>query len=141
MKFAVITLPYSMDGDRGTAAGPDALLQAGLADWLREQGHNVGGPFHVKLTPDEEAAYGAWNKIGFANAHLARLISEAAQAQAFPLVLQSNCFGFPGRGNAAHEPGQNKRAPVRVTDRLGGIELLVYFSVITILVVSRTDRR
>jgi len=96
MKFAVITLPYSMDGDRGTAAGPDALLQAGLADWLREQGHNVGGPFHVKLTPDEEAAYGAWNKIGFANAHLARLISEAAQAQAFPLVLQSNCYGAIG---------------------------------------------
>ncbi len=22
------------------------------------------GPFHVQLTPDEEAAYGAWNKIG-----------------------------------------------------------------------------
>jgi arginase len=72
------------------------FLQAGLADWLREQGHNVGGPFHVKLTPDEEAAYGAWNKIGFANAHLARLISEAAQAQAFPLVLQSNCYGAIG---------------------------------------------
>jgi len=85
-----------MDGDRGTAAGPHALLQAGLADWLREQGHNVGGPFHVKLTPDEEAAYGAWNKIGFANAHLACLISEAAQAQAFPLVLQSNCYAAIG---------------------------------------------
>jgi hypothetical protein len=51
MKFAVITFPYSVDGDKGTAAGPDALLQAGLADWVREQGHNVGGPFHVKLTP------------------------------------------------------------------------------------------
>ena len=88
MRFAVITLPYSMDGDKGTSAGPDALLQAGLADWLREQGHDVAGPSQVKLTPDEEAAYGAWNKIGFANAHLARLISEAARAQTFPLLLQ-----------------------------------------------------
>jgi arginase len=97
MKFAVITLPYSADGlDKGTEAGPDALLQAGLADWLHEQGHDVVGPFHVKLTPDEQTAYGAWNKIGFANAHLARLVSEVVQAQAFPLVLESNCYGAIG---------------------------------------------
>jgi arginase len=97
MKFAVITLPYSADGlDKGTEAGPDALLQAGLADWLYEQGHDVVGPFHVKLTPGEQMAYGAWNKIGFANAHLARLVSEVVQAQAFPLVLESNCYGAIG---------------------------------------------
>ncbi|HEY4846212.1 MAG TPA: hypothetical protein VIH87_00025 [Methylocella sp.] len=65
MKFAVIALPYSVDTHKGAAAGPDALLRAGLADWLREQGHDVVGPVHVKLTPGEEAAYGAWNK--FAN--------------------------------------------------------------------------
>ena len=35
MKFAVVTFPYSMDTDAGTAEGPKALLQAGLADWLR----------------------------------------------------------------------------------------------------------
>jgi arginase len=92
MKFAVITFPYSMDTDAGTAAGPKALLQAGLADWLREQGHDVAGPFHVQLTPDEEAAYGAWNKIGMANAHFARLVSGAVHEQAFPLLLESNCY-------------------------------------------------
>jgi arginase family enzyme len=55
MKFAIITLPYSVYGwDKGTEAGPDALLQAGLADWLHEQGHDVVGPFHVKLTPNEQ---------------------------------------------------------------------------------------
>jgi hypothetical protein len=91
MKFAIITLPYSADTHKG-----GALLQAGLADWLREQGHGVAGPFHVKLTPDEEAAYGAWNKIGFANAHLARLVSEAVKEQAFPLLLESNCYGAIG---------------------------------------------
>ena len=83
MKFVVITFPYSTDTDAGTAAGPKALLQAGLTDWLREQGHDVAGPFHVKLTPDEEAAYGAWNQIGLANAHLARLVSDAVTVQAF----------------------------------------------------------
>jgi arginase len=97
MKFAVITLPYSVYGwDKGTEAGPDALLQAGLADWLHEQGHDVIGPFHAKLTPNEQTAYGAWNKIGFANAHLARLVAEVVQAQAFPLVLESNCYGAIG---------------------------------------------
>jgi arginase family enzyme len=92
MKFAVITLPYSMDTDAGTAAGPKALLHAGLADWLREHGHDLAGPFHVQLTPDEEGAYGAWNKIGLANAQLARLVSEAAESQAFPLL----CYGAIG---------------------------------------------
>jgi hypothetical protein len=66
MKFAVVTFPCSMDTDAGTAAGPKALMQAGLADWLREQGNDVAGPFHVQLPPDEEAAYGAWNQIGLA---------------------------------------------------------------------------
>ena len=96
MKFAVITFPYSMDTDAGTAAGPKALLQAGLADWLREHGHDLAGPFHVQLTPDEEGAYGAWNKIGLANAHFARLVSDAAKSQAFPLLLESNCYGAIG---------------------------------------------
>jgi arginase len=96
MQFAVITLPYATDSDRGAAPGPDALLRAGLVDWLREQGHGAAGPYRVDLTPAEQGAYGAWNKIGFANAHLARLVSDAVQAQAFPLILQSNCYGAIG---------------------------------------------
>ena len=96
MKFAVISWPYSVDSDTGTAAGPGALLQAGLADWLHEQGHDVVGPLHVKLSPDEQIAYGAWNRIGFANAHLALQVFEATQAQAFPLLLESNCYGAVG---------------------------------------------
>jgi arginase len=31
-----------------------------------------------------------------ANAHLARLVSDAAQAQAFPLLLESNCYATLG---------------------------------------------
>jgi hypothetical protein len=62
MKFAVIAFPYATDTDRGTAAGPDALLRAGFMDWLREKGHDAAGPFHAQLMQSEEAAYGAWNK-------------------------------------------------------------------------------
>jgi arginase family enzyme len=96
MKFAVITFPHCLDTDTGTAAGPRALLQAGLADWLREQRHAVAGPFHVQLIPEEAAAYGAWNQISLANAHLARLVSDAVTAHAFPLLLESNCYAAIG---------------------------------------------
>ena len=71
-------------------------MRAGLIVWLREKGHDVAGPFHVRLTQAEEAAYGAWNKIGFANAQLAKLVSDAARTGAFPLILESNCYAAIG---------------------------------------------
>ncbi len=96
MNFAIITYAQTMETDKGTAAGPDALLRAGLADWLREKGHEAAAPFHIELTQDEEAAYGAWNKIGLANAHLAQCVSDAARTGAFPLILESNCYAAIG---------------------------------------------
>jgi len=72
MKFAVITFPYSMDTDAGTAAGPEALLQAGLADWLREQKHALAGPFPRPINPRRRG--GLWgleqNWLGQAEATL-----------------------------------------------------------------------
>lgn len=96
MKFAIITFAQTMETDKGTAAGPEALLRAGIAEWLREKGHDAAAPFHVELTQDEEAAYGAWNKIGLANAHLAQCVSDAARTGAFPLILESNCYAAIG---------------------------------------------
>jgi arginase len=96
MKLAIIAFPWSGNTDQGTAAGPDAVLQAGLASWLRDQGHGVAGPFRVQLTAQEQAAYGAWNKIGLASAHLASLISDATREKAFPLILESNCYAAIG---------------------------------------------
>jgi arginase len=95
MKFAVIAFLQTTDSDRGTAAGPDALLRAGLVAWLCERDHDVAGLFHVQLT-QEEAAYGAWTKLGFANAQLARLVSDAARTGTFPLILESNCYAAIG---------------------------------------------
>ena len=96
MKFALITFTFSLETDQGTAAGPGALLEAGLAEWLREQGHVAAGPFPVEITAGDETAFGAWNKIGCANARLARLVCEALQARAFPLILESNCYAALG---------------------------------------------
>lgn len=96
MRFATITFPYSTDADKGAAAGPDALLQAGLTRCLGEAGHEIVGPLHVELSPEEEATYGSWNKIGFANARLAQLILDATKAQAFPILFESNCYAAVG---------------------------------------------
>jgi arginase len=96
MKIGVIAFSQTTAADRGTAAGPDALLRAGLMDLLRESGHEIIGPLHVHLAPSEEAAYGAWNKIGLANAHLAKLVFDAARSGAFPLILESNCYAAIG---------------------------------------------
>ncbi len=96
MKFGVILFSQTADMDRGTAAGPDALLRAGLLNLLRERGHDVASPIGVQLTPDEEASYGAWNRIGFANAHLAKLVLSEESSGAFPLILESNCYAAIG---------------------------------------------
>lgn len=85
MQLALITFRYSADPHSGDAAGPDALLRAGLADRLRGDGHEILGPLHTELTADEQTAYGAWNRIGLANARLAPLVSRAIAAGAFPL--------------------------------------------------------
>jgi hypothetical protein len=50
----------------GHGGRTEGAVAAGLTDWLHKQGHAVAGPFHVQLTSDEEAAYGAWNQIGLA---------------------------------------------------------------------------
>jgi arginase len=96
MRFAIIAFRYATDDDKGAAAGPDALLNAGLTKCLGEVGHEIIGPLHVELGPEEEAAYGSWNKIGLANARLAQLIFDTRQAQAFPILLESNCYAAIG---------------------------------------------
>jgi hypothetical protein len=44
----------------------------------------------------EEGAYGSWNKVGLANAQLARLVLDAVRQGAFPLILESNCYAAIG---------------------------------------------
>ncbi len=87
-------------------------MRAGLAEWLREEGHDVAAPLHVKLSPSEENAYGSWNRIGLANGSLAKLVSETAKARAFPLLLASNCYAAPG-ALAGLQTSQGKK-PARV---------------------------
>ncbi len=56
----------------------------------------MSGPFHAGLSQAEEGAYGSWNKVGLANAQLARLVLDAVRQGAFPGILESNCYAAIG---------------------------------------------
>ncbi len=97
MKIQVVTLSYNVQGKgTGGASGPDVLIQDGLVDRLREQGHDVPQRRAVRLSAEEEGQYGGWNRVGLAGGHLADLVSEARRDGAFVLGLLADCNGVLG---------------------------------------------
>jgi arginase len=97
VRIQVVALPYNVEG-KGTegASGPAALLEAGLPQRLREQGHEVPEPVTVALSPADEAQYGAWNRVGLAGGRLADLVSKARREGSFILGLLPDCNGVLG---------------------------------------------
>lgn len=97
MKLALVNLSYNTQGKgSGGASGPAALIRAGLVDRLEEQGHAGICVHEVKLSPEEEAQYGGWNRVGVAGGHLADIVSNAVQKDAFVLGLLADCNGVLG---------------------------------------------
>ncbi len=96
MKLALLTFRYTVESHSGDARGPDALLSAGLISHLLNQGFQVTEVNHAELTPEAEAAHGAWQRIGVANGHLADLASGTLKSGNFPIILESNCYAALG---------------------------------------------
>lgn len=92
----VVALPWHLDR-RGEhlGAGPEALLGAGLMEWLATAG-TVTGPAVIELTEAERRQYGAWHKVGLTGAHLANAVSGACRRGAFVLALLGDCNGALG---------------------------------------------
>jgi len=95
--IGVVALPWHLDR-RGEhlGAGPEAILRAGLAEWLAGAGCAVDGPHVVELTEEERRAYGAWMKVGVHGAHLADEVAGLRRRGAFPLALLGDCNGSLG---------------------------------------------
>jgi arginase len=89
MEIQLLAIPYD-SGNRGVrmGAGPEALLDAGLPQALREDGHRV----HVKIAELPADAWHAEIQTGF---ELMRMLSaavrEARDSNMLPIVLAGNC--------------------------------------------------
>jgi arginase len=97
LRLGLVALPWHLDR-RGEhlGAGPEAILAAGLREWLAEGGAEVGGPHTIELTEDERRQYGAWHKVGVHGAHLADVVASLRQRDTFPLALLGDCNGSLG---------------------------------------------
>lgn len=95
--IGVVALPWHLDR-RGEhlGAGPEAILAAGLPEWLGTSGCAVDGPHTIELSDEERRQYGAWHKVGVHGAHLAATVAAMRKAGSFPLALLGDCNGALG---------------------------------------------
>jgi arginase len=65
------------------------------------------------LTPEEQKAYGEWNRLGLANGHLARIVAAEVKAGGLPVGLLANCSALMGMLGGLQRSGPTA-APLRV---------------------------
>src|SRR6266852_6395622 len=97
VSVALIKMPYV--GERNvpdTSRGPDYLEQGGIQKLLQDQGVQTKPVSATSLTPDEEKAYGSWNKLALASGDLAKIVSAERRSGYLPVGLLANCNGILG---------------------------------------------
>ncbi len=88
MRVDLVTVPYRYDRrGEGIGAGPNALLDAGLARELASAGVEVGGHFEAWLNPDLRVEGRTAINIGILGAETAALVAASRRAGAGPLIL------------------------------------------------------
>jgi arginase family enzyme len=111
---ALVKMPYV--GERNVpelSGGPDYLKQGGIARLLEEQSCRTKPVSTVALTPEEEKAYGSWNRLALANGDLAKLIANERRGGYLPVGLLANCSSIIGMLSGLQHSGANGR-PLRV---------------------------
>ena len=109
MNVAIIIVPYDHDVARwGCATGPAALLDAGLADRIRDLGHRVTKVTTIEL-PSRERTRDMVTNLGRIGQGTSHAVAAALEADAFPLVLAGNCThavgAVGGLARAGRRPG------------------------------------
>ena len=114
MKISVVCLPYNVQG-KGVSggSGPQALVEAGLLEKIRSQGHEIVGVDTISMTKEEEKEYGGWNRVGLSGGHLADKVSELRADDHFVLGLLADCNGVLGVLGGLQNP-KGKDNPQRV---------------------------
>jgi len=114
MKVAIVKNAYS--GNRGEpelSKGPDALETGGIAGMASKAGFELAASRAVQLTPEEDRAYGAWNRMGLANGHLGRAVTVVLRNGEFPIGLLANCNSLLGMLAGLQHSGPDTQ-PLRV---------------------------
>jgi arginase len=112
--LAIVKMPYR--GERNLAdisGGPAALEQGGLAGMLEARGCRLKPVTTVALSPEEQKAYGEWNRLALANGRLAKIVAADRQAGYVPVGLLANCSSLLGMLGGLQHSGPTSR-PLRV---------------------------
>jgi len=111
---ALVRMPYV--GERNVpelSGGPDYLQQGGIQKLLEDHGFRAKQVSAVSLTPEEDKAYGAWNRLAIANGDLGKLVSDERRSGNFPVGLLANCSSILGMLSGLQHSGPNAK-PLRV---------------------------
>lgn len=111
---SLIKMPYR--GERNLpdlSDSPDYLENGGLQGILEQHGWRLRSTTTVALTPEEQKAYGEWNRLGLANGHLARIVAAEIKEGGFPVGLLANCSALMGMLGGLQHSGPTS-TPLRV---------------------------
>jgi arginase len=114
VNIALVRMPYV--GERNVpeiSGGPDYLLQGGIQTMVEQSGVRVKLTEPVKLSPEEDKAYGSWNRLAIANGELAKVIAEERRGGNLPVGLLANCSSILGMLSGLQHSGPNQK-PLRV---------------------------
>jgi len=114
VRVALVKMPYV--GERNVpdvSRGPDYLEQGGIQKLLEEQGVQTKPVSNAALTPEEDKAYGSWNKLALASGDLAKIVSEERRSGYLPVGLLANCNGILGMLSGLQHSGPTGK-PLRV---------------------------
>jgi arginase len=95
------------------SGGPDYLEQGGLRKLLEEQGLQAKLASPVALSPEEEKAYGSWNRLALANGQLAKIVADERRTGNLPIGLLANCSSILGMLSGLQHSGPSAK-PLRV---------------------------
>jgi arginase len=111
---SLVKMPYR--GERNLpdlSDSPDYLEKGGLQKLLEQQGWRVRPTSTVALPPEEQKAYGEWNRLGLANGQLARIVAAEVKEGAVPVGLLANCSALMGMLGGLQRSGPTS-SPLRV---------------------------
>lgn len=113
-KVALVKMPYR--GERNLpdlSDVPDYLEKGDLQKVLEGQGCRLKPISTVALGPEDQKAYGEWNRLGLANGTLARIVAADRKEGYFPVGLLANCSSLMGMLAGLQHSGATSR-PLRV---------------------------